>query len=213
MRYEIRTLGPWIGPITNPRQRAQFRANWSATLEQLGRETDKLGARLVVLQVDVTDQWIRRDGMLHARAQVGSPAVRVAFESRHGPLTYAADRYDRWQDNLRAIVLSLEALRAVDRYGVSSRGEQYKGWTAIAATAQPVAMAVIDAARLLAEETDFAFKPADLIVEPALVRRAFRGAMFRNHPDHGGDGAKLDRITAARDLLLNGAAQSEAAHA
>lgn len=31
----------------------------------------------------------------------------------------------------RAVVLSLAALRAVDRYGVTGRGEQYKGFKAL----------------------------------------------------------------------------------
>jgi hypothetical protein len=38
-----------------------------------------------------------------------------------------------WQANVRAIALALEALRAVDRYGVTKRGEQYQGWTALPA--------------------------------------------------------------------------------
>lgn len=39
-----------------------------------------------------------------------------------------------WQINLRAIALGLEALRKLDRYGITSRGEQYTGWRAIEAT-------------------------------------------------------------------------------
>ena len=33
-------------------------------------------------------------------------------------LSYPCDSYDDWQDNLRAVALSLEALRKVARYGV-----------------------------------------------------------------------------------------------
>jgi hypothetical protein len=52
-------------------------------LDLLARETEMLGAGLVVLQVDVRDGEIRRDGMLAARAKVGFPGVRVSFDSRH----------------------------------------------------------------------------------------------------------------------------------
>lgn len=38
-----------------------------------------------------------------------------------------------WEDNLRAIALALEALRKVDRYGVTRRGEQYTGWKQLTA--------------------------------------------------------------------------------
>ena len=43
-------------------------------------------------------------------------------------MSYPCDKYSNWQANLRAIALSLEALRAEDRYGVTRRAEQYKGW-------------------------------------------------------------------------------------
>lgn len=140
MRYEIRPLGPWTDPVTEERQSSgRFKVKWQTTLYLLGRETEQLGATLVVIQVDVTEGDLRRDGMLRANARVGFPGVRVSFDSRHGPLTYATDQYEQrwygdppsWQANVRAISLALEALRAVDRYGVSSRGEQYRGWLAI----------------------------------------------------------------------------------
>ena len=40
---------------------------------------------------------------LRATARTWTPRVRVAFDSNFGPLTYATDRYDWWQDNIRAI--------------------------------------------------------------------------------------------------------------
>ena len=131
MRYEIRPL-VWSGPQC-PRRwpSSRFKAKWDSTLELLGRETDLLDASVVVLQLDVIEGDIRRDGMLRASAKVGFPGVRVSFDSKHGPLTYATDRYEQlysddmpgWQANVRAVALALEALRAVDRYGISSSGE------------------------------------------------------------------------------------------
>lgn len=45
-------------------------------------------------------------------------------------LVYATDACEFWQHNVRSIALGLEALRAVDRYGISRRGEQYAGFRA-----------------------------------------------------------------------------------
>jgi hypothetical protein len=142
MRYEIRPLGHWTDPETTDRAGSgRFRAAWQSTLDLLAFETGQLDAGLVVVQIDVKEGDLRRDGMLKSRAVVGHPGVAVSFESRFGPLRYATDRYEPrwsgdppgWQANTRAIALALEALRAVDRYGVTRRGEQYRGWSALPA--------------------------------------------------------------------------------
>jgi hypothetical protein len=200
MRYEIRPLGLWTAPVTRSRPYCRFRANWPDTLDLLGREAEKLGARLVVLQVDATEGEVRRDGMLRANARVGFPGVRVSFESRHGPLTWATDRYDRWQDNVRAVALSLEALRAVDRYGVSGSGEQYRGWTALAAEPH-TGMTVEQAAEFLAAHAGNGYGPAQVLALPEVRAKAFRAAARSLHPDYGGDPEQFRRLTAARALL------------
>lgn len=98
MRYRFRPLGPWTGPSTPPaaRKRAAFRATYPATLELLSGEADKLGARELVLQVDIAERWIRTDGVPYANARYGShPGVIVSFGSAFGPLA-TADEALRW---------------------------------------------------------------------------------------------------------------------
>lgn len=191
MRYEIRPLGPWTDPVTTDRQSSdRFKAKWQSTLDLLGRETELLGATLVVIQVDVTEGELRRDGMLRANAKVDFPGVPVSFDSRHGALTYATDRYEQrwyggppgWQANVRAIALALEALRAVDRYGVTGRGEQYRGWLAIEAgagrpTTREEAQALLDS------------------------YGGLRAALKATHPDTGGSRADFERVQEARRVL------------
>jgi hypothetical protein len=78
-----------------------------------------------VLQVDLAERDIRVDGLPRSNARYGShPGAIVSFDSRRGPLRYATDEFTEWKANLRAVALSLKALRDVDRYGVSKRGEQ-----------------------------------------------------------------------------------------
>ncbi|WP_431728631.1 hypothetical protein [Verrucosispora sp. TAA-831] len=209
--YDIRPLGVWDRPVTANRAGShRFKANWSSTLDLLTREVDMLGAALVVVQIDVTDGEIRRDGMLRANARVGFPGVKVSFDSRYGPLTYATDTYEQqygyglpgWQANVRAIALGLEALRAVDRYGVTRSGEQYRGWTAIAATSGEFDMTREQAAALLAAETSWT--AGDLLADPDKVAAAFRIAARKHHPDVGGDTELFRRLTVARDVLGGG---------
>jgi hypothetical protein len=213
MNYIIRPLGPWLDPVTENRRGAHlFRASWQDTLDLLEKETDLLGADQVILQIDVTEGELRRDGMLRATARVGFRGVRVAFESVHGPLTYATDAYERqhgyglasWQANIRAIALALEALRAVDRYGVSGRGEQYRGWQAI--SSRPAEMTVEQAAEFLAHWARDKRYTADAILrDRSLAARAWRVAAQRAHPDAGGDSDTFSRLTLARELLDGGA--------
>src|SRR3984957_9239709 len=144
MHWQIRPLGPWLGAVTGDRKSSGvFRANWDETLILLGDEVQALGGDgPVVVQADVTEADLRPDGMLKARAKIGDfPGVIISFNSKHGPLRYATDAYEQrwdgampgWQANVRAIALSLASLRAVDRYGVTKRGEQYTGWSALPA--------------------------------------------------------------------------------
>lgn len=202
-RYEIRPLGPWIGPVTEARQSsARFRAPWLATLYQLQDETGLLGAQLIVVQVDVTEGDLRRDGMLRANAKVGFPGVRISFDSLFGPLTYSTDRYDSWQANVRAIVLGLEALRAVDRYGITKTGEQYRGWTAIA-NSSLAPMSRQEAARFLVADMHSAFTADQVLADADAAQRAYRIAALKHHPDRpGGNADLMVRLTAARDVLL-----------
>jgi hypothetical protein len=199
VRYEIRPLPAWTDPVTSNRRGSHtFRASWSDTLDLLGYETEKLGAPLVVIQVDASEADIRRDGMLRARAKVGHPGVVVSFESKYGPLRYATDAYEQqystempgWQANIRAVALAMQALRAVDRYGVTKRGEQYVGWRAIAAPIDGFASAD-DAMRWMRA------KAGPDVDEGSLYRVLAK----RLHPDVGGDPDDWRRLDEARRLL------------
>lgn len=210
-RFEIRPLGLWDRPVTEPRAGSgRFRASWDDTIALLISEVEKLDGDLIVVQVDADPSEIRRDGMLRARANVTFPGVKVSFESKHGPLTYATDAYEQqydwmmpgWQANVRAIALSLEALRAVDRYGVTHTGEQYRGWTQLAAAAAEMEMTRAEAVRVLA---DAAGLPSEYqFISPEDVKQAYRMAARTAHPDTGGNPDVFRLITKARDVLLGG---------
>lgn len=212
--YTVRPISDRT-PFTSEPEHSQFTATWSDTLVLLERELWHLDAEHVVIEVDVAERAIRADGTLRADAKSASPAVRLAFDSRHGPLQYATDRFIRpswqrkgaqqdWQHNLRAITLGLEALRKVDRYGITRRGEQYAGWKALPpgagdAIAMPAAMTVEEAARVLVDLGGELGRPTlrqvdRLLTDPEEVRKVYRRAALTLHPDRGGDRAAWDRL-------------------
>lgn len=202
-RFEIRPLGPWIGRVTEARRSgAAFRAVWDDTVKLLLDEVSRLDGGMLVLQVDADASHIRRDGMLHARARVGFPGVKVSFDSRHGPLTYVTDAYESWQANVRAIALGLGALRAVDRYGIGSTGEQYRGWTAIA-NSSSAGMSRAEAAQFLVHDLDGRYTAERVLASASEAQQAYRQAALRWHPDRPDGNAELMvRLTAARDVLI-----------
>lgn len=211
-RLVVRPIDTWPAQETARPQSSQFSAPWFATVELLDRELTKLGARHGVIQIAVDEHEIRRDGTMPlATARLRHPGVIVAFDSEYGPLKYVADRFDRWQDNVRAIALGLEALRKVDRYGITKRGEQYTGWRALP-PGRPMgpAMTMEEAAQFLLDtawrdpasagiDPDAAVR--QVIEDPDTRRRVYRDAAKTAHPDNGGDPEVFVKVREAYDLL------------
>lgn len=196
---ELRDLGVTFRPFDTPPPPAQgvyspFGARWPDTVELLAQELRHLGAERIAVAIDgLQESDLRRDGLPRAQARLGDP-VRIAFTTRdYGPLMYETGRFTRrgwygtegWQANVRAIALGLEALRKVDRYGITKRGEQYSGW------------------RQLTTSTD----PADAIQtleQAAAVIDGYGGvkaALRATHPDVGGDETEFRKVARARELL------------
>jgi hypothetical protein len=136
---DLSSLGVTVRPLTEPKppvgdRYSPFSAGLTSTVELLATELRALEAERVVVELDLRERDIRLDGLPRADAKPSHDGVALAFESKFGPLRYATAEYagrwgqPGWQANLRAIALSMQALRSVDRYGVSKRGEQYTGW-------------------------------------------------------------------------------------
>lgn len=207
MRYVTRPLTPAARArlATTRPKRSPFDAPWFNPLELLDRELSALGVRgEFVLQIDCSEADLRLDGQLRANARPASPAVAIAIEARKGPLLFACNRFDRWQDNLRAIALGLEALRKVDRYGITSAAEQYDGFRAIGSgtpmPAAPAPMTLEDAARVLLGD-DRVATVDDVLRDPSIAHTLFRAGARTAHPDAGGDPETFRRLTEARDLV------------
>lgn len=215
----MRPLAGWNGPRTpahERRSRGTFKASWSDTLALLERELRHLDARDVVLEADFREQDLRLDGLPRANArQPEDPAVKISFDSKHGPLVYAADSCAYWQHNVRSIALGLEALRAVDRYGITRRAEQYTGWRQIGSGPSIVTEAPMGRESAAVALVSMAFRdgaPAAPRVEQLLTDRldldlTARRALRHAHPDTGGSAEVFDEVQRAIAVLKTGAAR------
>lgn len=184
MQVTFRPLAVWPYPETERRRsRWTFKAGWSSTLDLLDRELRYLDASNIVLGAMFREQDLRLDGMPRADARMPShPGIELSFDSPHGRLVYATDSCDWWEHNVRSIALGLEALRAVDRFGITRKGEQYAGWKQLPAGSPGPSIE----------------RGRELIAEYGGVREAIKAT----HPDHGGDREDFEAVQAAREAVL-----------
>lgn len=157
-------------------------------------------ARGVIIGAGLREEDIRVDGWPRSGARVPPfPGVEVSFDHReHGRLVYATDVCEWWEHNVRSIALGLESLRAVDRYGITRRGEQYAGWKAIGPGVQARTMTVEDAWTILGEAAGYG--PTEES-GPEALELLWRSAAKRTHPDHGGDAETFVQAKAAYEFL------------
>lgn len=213
---QIRPLRKWEGELTIHRKTSPFsyKTSESATMQLLEKELDAVGAHASVLQLAITDDDIRVSGVLRASIRTEHPGVLLTFtSSKIGKVRFSTDRFLRWQDNLRAIALGMEALRKVDRYGITSGGEQYAGFRAIEAAESARGFETVEqAARYIATyaldgaEEDKVERIADaMLIDGELVETYYRRAAKLQHPDAGGSETIMAKIVAAR-AMLDGAA-------
>lgn len=197
MQYQFRPIDQWPGEFTRGRKTSPFKAAWTNTLYLLETELRMLGATNIVIQAAVGEGEIKRDGMLYERARPNHPGIILSFDSKHGPLAYPCDRYSDWQANVRAIALALEALRAVDRYGVTRRAEQYKGWAKLPGQVMVVPMTPQQAAGVLVSKA----ATGETKVSRQNLDSLYRAACTKTHPDAGGNAEDFKRVQEAKEVL------------
>lgn len=203
--YKIEAIEVWPGEKTPSyqRKRSPFKTIWTSVLRHLEREIRQLGGSNVIFRLQVTNWDVNKNGTLRADARIKEPGVIIQFSAQRlkgtPTLVYRCDRFPYWQDNVSAIARGLEALRMVDRYGVTDAGEQYAGFKALPASTAPT-MSVLDAAKVLGS---FSAWSADSILESAAeTKEAIRVARNRTHPDkNDGDRSMYDRVEAAKSIL------------
>jgi hypothetical protein len=198
----LRPITAWPMEFTRFRRRAPFRSSFSDTIGLLERELrlldpDDPNWPTSVLQIALREQDFRLDGMPRASAVTEHPGVILNVESRNKPpLSFPCDTFTHWHDNLRAIALTLEALRKVDLYGVTQTGQQYRGWQAIEATASSATPRA--ALELLCGIAGIPADSDDGHDSPLVYRKARHAA----HPDrHNGDQALWNQVETAGKAL------------
>lgn len=150
-------------------KRSQFQSAYGKTLRDLDYELSRLRVVDVTIQAGFPADKIRLDGWPYGKVVPEHPAVVLQFRRGADILSFSSLKYASFEENLRAITLTLAALRAVDRYGVVE-GEQYAGFKRLAPPDLRADFIARYSDGSAAEDIDF----------------IYRAAARRLHPDAGG---------------------------
>jgi hypothetical protein len=157
--------------------------------ERLERELSLLGGDYATLSTNIQ---LRLDGRPYSdRGEPGDPGAAIYFTFKGRATVFACDRYRRVADNIAAIAGHVEALRAIQRFGVGSIEQALAGYKALPS----------DTAADW--RTVFGF-PADS--RPALdaVDVAFKRLAHERHPDKpGGSAEAMQHLNRARDFATD----------
>jgi|ERR1039457_1936455 DnaJ-domain-containing protein 1 len=134
---------------------------------------------------------LRLDGLPYSgQAQPADRGVAVYFTHKERQMCFACDRWDKVQDNVYAISMTIEALRGIERWGTGDMVEQaFTGFVALPAPKSPHEVLGI--------------RPGASDEE---IDAAYRRKAMAAHPDRGGSAAAMAELTEARRKLKERAA-------
>ncbi len=177
---------------TRNRQRSRYTTTFIKARDELVKDVRLLGARKSVI---TSNMGLRNDGLpLASQRNQDDPGVALWWIDRRGELrAMACDQWDRVHDNVRALGLSVAAIRSLERAGASQildRAEQSFAVRALPA-GRPwwFARLGLTAWPPQLEEIDLAFK--------ALAKV--------DHPDAGGTHERFIELGVARVEALKAA--------
>jgi len=168
--------------------RSRFDVSLVAARDGLISQIKLMGGTHIVLS---TNLRVRNDGLpLAKQAQPNDKGVAVYFLRRGRQMVFACDRWDKIEDNIRAIEKTIEAMRGIERWGASEMME--RAFQAFEALPAPKSCWDVLGVRPGASAAD--------------VNAAYRAKARGAHPDSGGSEAAMSELNRARDEALSSAA-------
>lgn len=163
-------------PVGWPRNKhpriATFKVDYDSAVRGLAYELERLHADSAYIS---TDYPLRMDGQPRRSEYPASSAVAVYFVRNGRQLCIPCDKFLSVRDNIRAIGLTLEAIRRMERYGTSQTVEAtLSGFTALPETASP----------------NVGPRPWHEVLQvspgadPSVVKAAYRNLAAKYHPDN-----------------------------
>lgn len=180
------------------RKRSQFQVNFAKARDELLVELSRLEASKIVISSNVP---LRKDGLPYASfREPDDSGVAVYFRSFQKNYALSCDRWDRVKDNFRAIGCHINALRGIERWGVSSIEEIFQPF--LLPTASPTSTY-----KQNEKDDTFSLWWSVLNVSPNAsvkeIKCAYKKLSLTYHPDAGGNRDKWEQLSKAYQEALN----------
>jgi hypothetical protein len=183
----------WRRTPYSAKRHGQFRKerrpiNVEQATRRLEDELDRLGATDPVLSTNVT---LNLRGIPRGDTNPSDPGVAVYFRFKKKPTVLACDTFYTVAANIAAIAAHVEALRAIERYGVGTIEQALAGYKALPADSAADWRRVFFTAPF----------PPTYTVEA--VNSAYKQLARVKHPDvTKDDGAAMAHLNRARDYAI-----------
>lgn len=172
-----------------------FKVSQEQAWREMVQEVDRLGGTYLVVSSNLRT---RLDGGWLSKQRVpDDKGVAVYFQHKGKQKVFACDSFDTVGDNVRAIGMTIEAIRGMKRWGASDLLE--RTMSAFDALPPP-------------SDGNAPLWPTVLGISPdasvETIEAAFRSKAKESHPDmHGGSDVAFKALSAARDAAIQARAQ------
>jgi hypothetical protein len=179
----------WTKTEAHKRERSRYEVSFADARDDLLKSLRLLGASEAVISSNVPT---RRDGLPYSDySEPREPGVAVYWVQKGKPQVMACDCWRTVRENLRAIGLAIEAIRALERSGASQVFERaFMGFAALPAQAGK---------RHWRDVLEISSKLRDYDIPKDYVDQQYRTLAKLRHPDHGGSHEAMAELNQARD--------------
>lgn len=141
---------------------SSFKVSTSKAHKEMVASIRRMGAESIVIS---TNCPLKQDGVMRMDREPVDPGVAVYFQRDGKSVVFASDKYDTVGENLRAIGVTVEALRTIERHGTAELADRaflgFKGlpaetegpswWSVLQISANATEKQIQDAYRKLAK--------------------------------------------------------------
>lgn len=151
-----------------PKRNHSFRTTFARARDFALAEIKRLGGKEVIISTDIP---VKQDGMPYAdatRRTMKSQGVAVYFKYNGESVVFCCDKWNDVEHNMHAVAKSIEAIRGLDRWGVSEMLKRvFTGFEALPE----------------AQENWWTVLYCQPDSDPEFVKNAYRHLIKKYHPD------------------------------